>query len=76
MKDMKAQLDLLIEQAAECALISTQAKDKTTQDLFARLAGKYSLLASEVEKAMVKIEGDAGSVKEAENGGNQMRDDQ
>ena len=49
MKDMEAQLEKLLTEASECALIASLATDKKKRDLFARLAGHYGELAS-VEK--------------------------
>jgi hypothetical protein len=55
MKDMQTQLDRLLEQAAECAQIASQATDAAKQELFDRLAQHFTVLASEVEKAIAKI---------------------
>jgi hypothetical protein len=55
MKDMQVQLDSLLAQAAECARIAAQATDAGKQELFARLAQHFSVLASEVEKAIANI---------------------
>jgi hypothetical protein len=51
---MQEQLGQLLEQAAECAEIAPQATDKTKQELFTRLTQHFSVLASEVEKAVQK----------------------
>jgi hypothetical protein len=56
MRDMQAQLDNLREQAAECTNIASQATDTAKRELFARLAQHFSVLASEVEKAIAKTE--------------------
>jgi hypothetical protein len=56
MKDMQAQLDSLLEQAAECTRIASKATDAAKQELFERLAQHFSVLASEVEKAIAKTE--------------------
>jgi hypothetical protein len=56
MRDMQAQLDKLREQAAECTNIASQATDTAKRELFARLAQHFSVLASEVEKAIAKTE--------------------
>lgn len=48
------QLEKLLEQAAECARIASKATDAAKQELFARLAQHFSVLASEVEKAIAK----------------------
>jgi hypothetical protein len=52
MKDMQAQLEELRRDAAECALIRDLATDPKKRDLFARLAEHYTVLASEVERAI------------------------
>ena len=54
MKDMEAQLEKLLTEASECALIASLATDKKTRDLFARLAGHYGELASVVKKAIAQ----------------------
>ena len=51
MKDMEAHLEKLRTDAAECAIISGLATDKTKRELFARLSKHLTVLASEVEKA-------------------------
>ncbi|MGA9089599.1 MAG: hypothetical protein WB420_10885 [Bradyrhizobium sp.] len=58
MKDMQTQLDRLLEQAAECAQIASQATDAAKQELFERLAQHFTVLASEVEKAIAKMAGE------------------
>jgi hypothetical protein len=55
MRDMQAQLDNLLEQAAECTKIASKATDQAKQELFTRLAQHFSVLASEVEKAIAKL---------------------
>jgi hypothetical protein len=55
MKDMQAQLDQLLEQAAECARVASRATDEAKRELFARLAQHFSVLAAEVEKAIEKM---------------------
>jgi hypothetical protein len=55
MRDMQAQLDNLLEQAADCARIASKATDAAKQELFARLAQHFTVLASEVEKAIAKM---------------------
>ncbi|WGD55585.1 hypothetical protein QA641_17890 [Bradyrhizobium sp. CB1650] len=52
MKDMKAQLERLRKEAAECALIRDLATDLKKRELFARLAEHLGVLASEVERAI------------------------
>jgi predicted transcriptional regulator len=56
MQDMKAHLEKLLTDAEECALISKLATDKVKQELFARLAEHLRTLASEVERAIAKLE--------------------
>jgi hypothetical protein len=55
MRDMRAQLDKLREQAAKCSKIASKATDQAKQELFARLAQHFSVLASEIEKAIAKM---------------------
>jgi hypothetical protein len=55
MNDMQAQLERLLEQASECTRIASKATDKAKQELFARLAQHFSVLASEVERAITKM---------------------
>ena len=52
MQDMKAHLEKLRTDAAECALIRDLATDIRKRDLFTRLAEHLNLLASEVEAAI------------------------
>jgi hypothetical protein len=52
---MQAQLVKLREQAAEFTRIASRATDAAKQELFARLAEHFLVLASEVEKAIAKI---------------------
>jgi hypothetical protein len=52
MKDMEAHLEKLRTDAAECAIISGLATNKTKRELFARLSEHLTVLASEVEKAI------------------------
>jgi hypothetical protein len=52
MQDMKAQLEKLRTDAAECALIRDLATDPQKRALFTRLAEHLGTLASEVEAAM------------------------
>lgn len=54
MKDMQAQLDKLVTEAAECSLIASLATDSLKRDLFARLAEHYGTLASEVKRAIAE----------------------
>jgi hypothetical protein len=52
MKDMKAHLEKLRVEAAECALIRDLATDPKKRELFTRLAEHLQVLASEVERAI------------------------
>jgi hypothetical protein len=52
MKDMLAHWEKFQADAAECALISNRAFDKTKRELFARLAVELTMLASELERAI------------------------
>jgi len=54
MKDMHAQLEKLLTEASECALIASLASDKMKRDLFAKLAEQYGVLAGEVERAIAE----------------------
>ena len=53
MQDMLTQLEKLRGDAAECELIRDLATDPKKRELFDRLAAHLSLLASEVERAML-----------------------
>ena len=58
MQDMRAHLEKLRADAAECALIRDLATGPQKRELFARLAEHLSALASEVEAAIaVKLAG-------------------
>jgi hypothetical protein len=52
MQDMRAHLEKLRADAAECALIRDLATDAQKRELFTRLAAHLSTLASEVEAAI------------------------
>ena len=54
MKDYQAQLEKLRREAAECALISDLATDTDKRDLFERLASQFTVLADQVELAMLE----------------------
>jgi hypothetical protein len=54
MHDMLAQLEKLRRDAAECELIRNLATDPKKRELFDRLAAHLSLLAAEVERAMLE----------------------
>ena len=53
MQHMSAQLEKLRSDAAECAMIRDLATDPKKRELFDRLAAHLTVLASELEKAMV-----------------------
>ena len=53
MKDYVSQIEKLRRDAAECALIRDLATEKAKRDLFGRLADHLTVLASEVEQAML-----------------------
>ena len=52
MQDMRAHLEKLRADAAECALIRDLATDPQKRELFTRLAEHLGTLASEVEAAI------------------------
>ncbi|MGY4624430.1 hypothetical protein ACVWY3_002186 [Bradyrhizobium sp. USDA 4486] len=54
MKDYQAQLEKLRTDAAECALIRDLATDKAKRELFDRLANHLTVLAQQVEMAMLE----------------------
>jgi hypothetical protein len=54
MHDMLAQLEKLRSDAAECELIRNLATDRKKRELFDRLAVHLSVLASEVERAILE----------------------
>jgi hypothetical protein len=61
MKDMRAHLEKLRIDAAECALIRDLATDPEKRQLFTRLAEHLHTLASEVEAAIAaKLSGEEG----------------
>jgi hypothetical protein len=62
MQDMKAHLEKLRADAAECALIRDLATDPQKRMLFTRLADHLSTLAGEVETAIAgRPGGEAGA---------------
>jgi hypothetical protein len=62
MKDMRAHLEKLRADAAECALIRDLATDPEKRHLFTRLAEHLQTLASEVEAAIAaKLSGEEGA---------------
>jgi hypothetical protein len=52
MKDMQVQLEMLRNEAAKCSRLAKLATDKSKRNLFEKLAQHYSVLASEVQKAI------------------------
>ena len=59
MKDMRAHLEKLRTQVAECELIRDLTTDREKRELFNRLAEHLKVLASELERAI------AGNIKPA-----------
>jgi hypothetical protein len=55
MQDMKAHLEKLRTDSAECALIRDLATDPQKRALFTRLADHLATLASEVETAIAAM---------------------
>jgi hypothetical protein len=53
-KDYLAQLEKLRSEAAECALIRDLATDKTKREMFDRLCSHLTLLADQIELAMIE----------------------
>lgn len=54
MKDYQAQLEKLRRDAAECELIRNLATDKAKRDMFDRLASHLTVLADQLEQAMIE----------------------
>jgi hypothetical protein len=54
MKDYLAQVEKLRKDAAECALIRDLATDQPKRDLFERLASHLTVLADQVEQAILQ----------------------
>jgi hypothetical protein len=50
---MRAHLERLRAQIAECERLERAARSKIKRDIFAKLAAHYSVLAGELEKAIV-----------------------
>jgi hypothetical protein len=62
MQDMRAQLEKLRSDAAECALIRDLATDPEKRELFTRLAEHLSALAKQVELAIAaRLDGEEGA---------------
>lgn len=54
MRDYQSQLEKLRADAPECKLISDLATDNAKRDLFDRLASHLTVLADQVETAMLE----------------------
>jgi ribosomal protein S7 len=54
MKDYQVQAEKLRRDAAECALIRDLATDKAKREMFDRLANHLTVLADQVELAMME----------------------
>jgi hypothetical protein len=54
MKDYLAQAEKLRKDAADCALIRDLATDKAKREMFDRLASHLTVLAEQVEMAMLE----------------------
>ena len=54
MQDYFAQMEKLRKDAAECARVRDVAADEDKRDLFGRLASHLTLLADQVEMAMLQ----------------------
>lgn len=54
MEDLKAKLDKLIAEAAECDLIGNLASDSDKRDLFRRLADLHRAMAEAVRQEIAK----------------------
>jgi hypothetical protein len=52
MKDMKAHLEKLLTQAADCEMICALATDPTKRELFARLAEHHRTLVIQVQRVI------------------------
>jgi CHASE2 domain-containing sensor protein len=60
MKDMRAHLEKLRAQAAECEVIRDLATDEAKRELFERLAKHHKVLADHVEQAMAEARAAGG----------------
>jgi hypothetical protein len=54
MKDYLAQVEKLRKDAAECALIRDLATDQAKREMFDRLASHLTVLADQVEQAIIR----------------------
>ena len=55
MQDYLTQLEKLRRDAAECALIRDLATNKAKREMFDRIASHLSVLADQVELAMIQL---------------------
>jgi hypothetical protein len=62
MRDMKAHLEKLRIQVAECEMIRDLATDPKKRELFNRLAEHHRVLVAEIERAIAEDEGRAGGL--------------
>ncbi|MCP3442317.1 hypothetical protein [Bradyrhizobium sp. CCGUVB14] len=60
MKDMQVQLEKLRAEAADCARVAKLATDEAKRELFTKLSEHFSVLASEVQKAIDKVSVETG----------------
>jgi hypothetical protein len=60
MKDMRAHLEKLRAQAAQCESIRDLATDETKRELFERLAQHHKVLAAHVEQAIAEARSAGG----------------
>jgi hypothetical protein len=61
MKDFQAQIEKLRKDAAECASIRDLATDKDKREMFDRLANHLTVLADQVELALLATRTRTGS---------------
>ena len=54
MKDYQAHIEKLRKEAAECGLIRDLATDKRKRETFDRLASHLTVLADQVEQALIE----------------------
>ncbi len=54
MKDYQEHLERLRKEAAECALIRDLATDKQKREMFDRICNHLSVLANQIEMAMLE----------------------
>ena len=59
MLDLKAHLEKLRVQIAECEIIRDLAIDRRKRELFGRLAEHHKVLAAEIERAIANAQPDA-----------------